>query len=72
MHMFGYQCQETGDGKPCTHGGQCGKSGEAASLQDFVIYVLKAIGIVNDALINGGGRSIARWGCSSAARSSRP
>jgi len=55
MHMFCYQCQETGDGKACTHTGQCGKSEEAANLQDLLIYVLKGVGIVSDALIRAGG-----------------
>ena len=55
MHMFCYQCQETGEGKGCTHTGECGKSEEAANLQDLVIYALKGIGILNDALVNTGG-----------------
>ena len=55
MHMFCYQCQETGEGKACTHGGQCGKSEEVANLQDLLIYALKGIAILNDAQINAGG-----------------
>lgn len=55
MHMYCYQCQETGEGKGCTHTGECGKSEEAANLQDVLIYVLKGIGILNDALFNTGG-----------------
>lgn len=55
MHMFCYQCQETGEGKACTHGGQCGKSEEVANLQDLLIYTLKGIAILNDALIRSGG-----------------
>ena len=55
MHMFCYQCQETGEGKACTHGGQCGKSEEAANLQDLLIYLLKGIGILSDARIESGG-----------------
>jgi len=55
MHMFCYQCQETGDGKACTHGGQCGKSEEVANLQDLLIYTLKGIAILTDALIKSGG-----------------
>ena len=53
MHMFCFQCQETGEGKACTHGGECGKSEEAANLQDLLIYTLKGIGILNTALFNG-------------------
>jgi len=54
MHMFCYQCQETGEGKGCTHTGECGKSEEVANLQDLLIYALKGIGILNDALFNTG------------------
>lgn len=55
MHMFCFQCQETGEGKGCTHTGECGKSEEAANLQDVLIYTLKGIGILNDALLRAGG-----------------
>jgi hydroxylamine reductase len=55
MHMFCFQCQETGEGKACTHSGQCGKSEEVANLQDLLIFVLKGIGILNDAWIQSGG-----------------
>ncbi|MFA5028207.1 MAG: hydroxylamine reductase [Candidatus Methylomirabilota bacterium] len=54
MHMFCFQCQETGEGKACTHGGECGKSEEVANLQDLLIYTLKGIGILSDALIGAG------------------
>jgi hydroxylamine reductase len=54
MHMFCFQCQETGDGKACTHGGACGKSEEVANLQDCLIYALKGIGIVGHALAAAG------------------
>jgi hydroxylamine reductase len=54
MHMFCYQCQETGEGKGCTHTGECGKSEEVANLQDLLIYALKGIGILSDALCSGG------------------
>jgi hydroxylamine reductase len=53
--MFCYQCQETGEGKGCTHTGECGKSEEVANLQDLLIYALKGIGVLNDALFNAGG-----------------
>lgn len=59
MHMFCFQCQETGEGRGCTHTGECGKSEEAANLQDLLIYTLKGIGILNDALA-GAGRMIDR------------
>jgi hydroxylamine reductase len=68
MHMFCYQCQETGEGKGCTHTGQCGKGEEAANLQDLLIYVLKGIGILHDALLKAGGamdREIGTFVCQS-------
>ncbi len=43
MGMFCYQCQETAGGKGCTVRGVCGKSEEAAKLQDLLIYTLKGI-----------------------------
>jgi hydroxylamine reductase len=67
MHMFCFQCQETGDGKACTHGGACGKSEEVANLQDLLIYILKGIGIVNDVLMSRGGaidRTVGTFVCS--------
>jgi hydroxylamine reductase len=66
--MFCYQCQETGEGKGCTHTGECGKSEEAANLQDLLIYLLKGIGILNDARFNTGGaidRKIGMFVCNS-------
>ena len=55
MHMFCFQCQETGEGKGCTHTGECGKSEEAANLQDLLIFALKGIGILSDARCDAGG-----------------
>jgi hydroxylamine reductase len=54
MHMFCYQCQEFGEGKGCTQVGCCGKSDDAANLQDLLIYTLKGIGLVWDALLGAG------------------
>lgn len=43
MHMFCYQCQETGNRKGCTTTGICGKSDETANLQDLLIFCLKGL-----------------------------
>ncbi|MFH1868964.1 MAG: hydroxylamine reductase [Candidatus Omnitrophota bacterium] len=41
--MFCRQCEQTGGGKGCTVKGVCGKTDEAAGLQDLIIYGLKGI-----------------------------
>ncbi len=43
MSMFCYQCEQTAKGTGCTLGGVCGKSPEAAALQDLIIDQLKGI-----------------------------
>ena len=43
MDMFCYQCEQTAKGSGCTIQGVCGKSPEAAALQDLLIYALKGI-----------------------------
>ncbi len=45
MHMFCYQCQETGENKGCQFFGACGKSDETANLQDLLIHTLKGIAL---------------------------
>jgi hydroxylamine reductase len=45
MSMFCFQCQETAKGTGCTIKGVCGKSEEAALLQDVLIHVCKGISI---------------------------
>ncbi len=45
--MFCYQCEETMNGEGCTNNGMCGKKGEVADLQDYLIYVLKSIAFYN-------------------------
>ncbi len=50
MNMFCYQCQETGLGKGCTAIGACGKTDEAANLQDLLIWLLKGLAICADEL----------------------
>lgn len=45
MDMFCRQCEQTGGGKACTSWGVCGKSPEAAVLQDLLIHGLKGIAV---------------------------
>jgi hydroxylamine reductase len=45
MDMFCRQCEQTSGGKGCTRGGVCGKSPEAAVLQDLLIHGLKGIAV---------------------------
>ncbi len=57
MTMFCYQCEQTASGTGCTVQGVCGKSPETAALQDVLIFSLKglarlaqavrALGVVN-------------------------
>jgi hydroxylamine reductase len=44
MSMFCYQCEQTAKGEGCTLAGVCGKSPEAAVLQDLIVHQLKGIG----------------------------
>lgn len=41
--MFCYQCEQAAGGKGCTVRGVCGKSGEAAALQDLLLVVTQGI-----------------------------
>src|SRR3990172_3317922 len=41
--MFCYQCEQTFQGKGCTIAGVCGKSPEAANLQDLLVYTLRGL-----------------------------
>ena len=43
MGMFCYQCEQTAKGTGCTERGVCGKTPEAAALQDLLIYAAKGI-----------------------------
>ncbi|MFO7695862.1 MAG: hydroxylamine reductase, partial [Anaerolineae bacterium] len=45
MEMFCYQCEEAARGTGCTVRGVCGKTAEAAALQDLLIYLLKGISV---------------------------
>ena len=41
--MFCYQCEQTAGGKGCTKIGVCGKTPEAADLQDLLVYAAQGI-----------------------------
>ena len=43
--MFCYQCEQTAQGQGCTKGGVCGKSPQAAALQDLLIHALKGLAL---------------------------
>lgn len=43
MNMMCYQCEQTAQQKGCTAFGVCGKSPEAAALQDLLVYAVKDI-----------------------------
>jgi len=51
MHMFCFQCQETSEGRGCAFGGHCGKSEEVANYQDLLIYGLKGLAEVANAVL---------------------
>jgi len=44
--MFCYQCEQTAFGTGCTKVGVCGKSPEAAALQDLLTHALKGLSLV--------------------------
>ncbi len=43
--MFCYQCEQTSGGTACTKKGVCGKTPEAAALQDLLTYALKGLAL---------------------------
>ena len=43
--MFCYQCEQTAGGTGCTKSGVCGKTPEAAALQDLLTYSLKGLAL---------------------------
>ena len=48
--MFCYQCEQTAGGKGCSKIGVCGKSPEAAALQDLIIFQCKGVSTLANAL----------------------
>jgi hydroxylamine reductase len=64
MHMFCFQCQETGEGKGCRHSGVCGKDDEVANQQDLLIWVMKGLAVLQERLNQAGiatGPDVARY-----------
>ncbi|MFH0839022.1 MAG: hydroxylamine reductase [Candidatus Omnitrophota bacterium] len=45
MEMFCRQCEQTAQGKGCTVMGVCGKTSDAAVLQDLLLYALKGVAV---------------------------
>ena len=45
MDMFCYQCEQTAKGTGCTGVGVCGKSPEAAALQDLLVHAVQDIAV---------------------------
>ncbi len=43
MSMYCYQCEQTAQGAGCTAGGVCGKTPEAAALQDLLVHAAKGL-----------------------------
>ena len=58
MNMFCYQCQEAAGGKGCTVKGVCGKEPQTASSMDSLLYIVRGIAIVNNALRQKGNADI--------------
>ncbi len=52
--MFCFQCQEAAKGNGCTIKGMCGKEEETANLQDLLIYDLKGMAVLSEALRDAG------------------
>ncbi len=45
MHMFCFQCQETGEGRGCRWVGACGKEEDTANYLDLLIHGLKGLAV---------------------------
>ena len=50
MEMFCYQCQETAKGTGCTIQGVCGKKAETSARMDLLLYAVRGVSIINQAL----------------------
>lgn len=49
-NMFCYQCQETAKGIGCTLKGVCGKESHTAQAMDLLLFVVRGISVVTDAM----------------------
>ncbi|MFK5953701.1 MAG: hydroxylamine reductase [Desulfobacterium sp.] len=52
--MFCFQCQETAKNTGCTVKGMCGKEEETSNLQDLLVFNLKGIAVIAEALKTNG------------------
>ena len=50
MNMFCYQCQEAAKGSGCEVKGVCGKTPEVSALQDLLVYQVKGLSVLTNAL----------------------
>jgi len=57
MNMFCYQCEQASKGTGCITAGVCGKTPEAAALQDLIIHAVKGISMYAHRAAKHGGRS---------------
>lgn len=53
-NMFCYQCQETAIGNACTLKGVCGKEDHTAQAMDLLMFAVKGVSVVADALRKAG------------------
>ena len=51
--MFCYQCQETAKGTGCLLRGVCGKQPQTAKYMDLLLFVVRGVAIVDNALRKG-------------------
>src|SRR5574344_2037077 len=52
--MFCYQCQEASKGVGCTLKGVCGKNSSTSAAMDLLLFVVRGVSIVADALRTNG------------------
>ena len=52
--MFCFQCQEAAKGTGCTIKGVCGKEGHTAQSMDLLMFVVRGVSVVAEALRNAG------------------
>lgn len=53
-NMFCYQCQEAAKGVGCTRVGVCGKKASTARYMDLLLFVVRGVSVVSDALHEAG------------------